>query len=172
MPNSKRKKPLPTADRIRELFDYDRDTGFFYRKSSKHCPWLVGKRSGSVTKKGYRLLHIDGVYYLEHRIAWLLCNGPIPEGFSVDHIDSNKANNAIGNLRLATECENCYHRPRKSDNKTGLKGVYKRENGKFRAAITINKKRTSLGTFATKEEAYAAYCEAAIRLHGEFAQLQ
>jgi len=109
---------------------------------------------------------------MEHRVAWIVVHGEIPEGMTVDHINGVKGDNRIANLRLATDCQNSYHRPRKSNNVTGYKGVYQRENGKYRATITVNRKRTSLGTFDTKEEAYAAYCEAARRLHGEFARLQ
>lgn len=109
---------------------------------------------------------------MEHRIAWIVVYGSIPNGMTIDHINGIKGDNRICNLRLATDCENSYHRPRKSDNSTGYKGVYQRENGKYRATITLNKKRENLGTFETKEEAYAAYCEAARRLHGEFARLE
>ena len=154
------------------VVSYDPDTGWFIRKRSKQCPWTVGKRTGSVAPKGYRLLHINGAYYMEHRVAWIVVHGEIPEGMTVDHINGVKGDNRIANLRLATDCQNSYHRPRKSNNVTGYKGVYQRENGKYRATITVNRKRTSLGTFDTKEEAYAAYCEAARRLHGEFARLQ
>lgn len=165
-------KPLPSREEVLSVVSYDPDTGWFTRKRSKQCPGTVGKRTGSVVAKGYRLLHINGKYYMEHRIAWLIVHGQIPTGMTIDHINGIKGDNRITNLRLATDCQNSYYRPRKSNNVSGCKGVYQRENGKYRAVITVNRKRTSLGTFSTKEEAYAAYCEAARRLHGEFARLE
>ena len=165
-------KPLPSREEVLSVVAYDPETGWFTRKRSKQCPWTVGKRTGSVARKGYRLLYINGNYYMEHRIAWLVVHGEISAGMTVDHINGIKGDNRIENLRLATDCQNSYYRPKKSNNVTGYKGVYQRENGKYRATITVNRKRTSLGTFDTKEEAYAAYCEAARRLHGEFARLQ
>lgn len=165
-------KPLPSREEVLSVVAYDPKTGWFTRKHSKQCPWTVGQRTGSIAPKGYRLLYINGCYYMEHRIAWLVVHGEIPFGMTVDHINGIKGDNRIANLRLATDCQNSCYRPRKSDNMSGYKGVYQRENGKYRAAITVNKKRKSLGTFSTKEEAYAAYCEAARRLHGEFARLE
>jgi len=163
-------KALPSREEIVAFVVYDPETGWFTRKHSKYCPWTVDKRAGSVASKGYRLLYINRRYYMEHRIAWIVMYGEIPQGMTVDHINGIKGDNRIANLRLATDCQNSYYRPRKSNNVSGYKGVYQRENGKYRAAITVNKKRQSLGTFETKEEAYAAYCEAARRLHGEFAR--
>lgn len=165
-------KPLPKREEILSFVAYDPETGWFTRKHSKYCPWAVDERSGSVTPKGYRRLYINGYYYAEHRIAWIVVHGEIPQGMTVDHINGVKGDNRIANLRLATDSENSYHRPRRSNNSSGYKGVYKRENGKYRATITVNKKRQNLGTFETKEEAYAAYCKAAQRLHGEFARLK
>ena len=118
------------------------------------------------------MLHLDGEYYMEHRLAWIACHGPIPHGLTIDHINGNTGDNRISNLRLASDSENSYHRKRRSNNKTGYKGVHQRENGKYRAYITVEKQKVNLGTFETKEEAYAAYCEAARRFHGDFARLE
>lgn len=91
----------------------------------------------------------------------------------VDHIDNNSLNNRRSNLRLATKPENTQNQKRRCDNTTGYKGVTIRpESQRYRAAITSNGKRYNLGTFDTPEEAYAAYCEAAKLLHGDFARLE
>lgn len=87
----------------------------------------------------------------------------------VDHIDMNPFNNTRSNLRLATKAENS--RNRRGSNPPGYKGVTKRYS-RWSAAITVNYKRHYLGTFDTPEEAYQAYCEAAKKLHGEFARLE
>jgi hypothetical protein len=164
-------KQLPSPDEIKKFVSYDPDTGIFVRIVSKNCPWTVGQRAGSVVVRGYRNVFINGKYYCEHRLAWVLMHGEIPTGMTIDHINGDKADNRICNLRLATDCQNSYYRPRKSTNTSGFKGVYQRENGKYRATITVDKRKINLGTFETKEEAYAAYCEAARKLHGEFARL-
>jgi hypothetical protein len=164
-------KPLPDQKAILSVVSYDPETGFFARTSSKNCPWTVGKRAGHVTPKGYRIIFVAGTSYMEHRLAWILEHGAIPCGLTIDHINGDKADNRLINLRLATDCQNSYYRPRKSNNRSGCKGVYMRKNGKYRAAITVEKQRINLGTFETKEEAYKVYCEAAVRLHGDFAQL-
>lgn len=165
-------KPLPSADEIRKIVSYDPVTGIFTRIASKNRPWNIGQRAGATAATGYRSIFINGSYYLEHRIAWVLVYGDIANGLTIDHINGDKADNRICNLRLATDCQNSYYRSRQSNNNSGFKGVYQRENGKYRATITVNKKTKNLGTFDTKEEAYAIYCEAARRLHGEFARLE
>ena len=91
-----------------------------------------------------------------------------PAGSDVDHRDGDPLNNTRDNLRLATRGQNMHNR-RKAWGRSRFKGVTPRENGKFRASIDINKKRTNLGTFATEEDAARAYDAAAKRLCGEFA---
>ena len=88
----------------------------------------------------------------------------------VDHVDGNGLNNVRSNLRIATPSENGCNDGIKRNNTSGYKGVswYK---GKWRAAIVKNRKWKHLGLFATKEEAYAAYCAAAKILHGKFANI-
>jgi len=90
----------------------------------------------------------------------------------IDHIDGNPYNNKFANLRLATPRQNQCNQRRRCDNTSGLKGVsWSEERQKWQTGIQVNGKRIGLGRFNTKEEAYAAYCEAARRLHGEFARL-
>lgn len=94
------------------------------------------------------------------------------DGEFVDHIDGNGLNNRRENLRVATAYENRYNLPAISSNKTGYKGVYlRKENNKYISTITFESKRIYLGEFATPEEAYKAYCDAAKKYHGEFARV-
>jgi hypothetical protein len=86
----------------------------------------------------------------------------------IDHIDGNGLHNWKGNLRPSTQQQNLWNQRINSRNTSGFKGVCR--NGKnWRAAIWLNRKRMHLGTFLTREEAHAAYCEAAKQLFGEFA---
>ena len=89
-----------------------------------------------------------------------------------DHIDPSKTlDNRRHNLRVSTNAENCRNRRTHSTNKSGYKGVsWHKASGKWRPQICINGKRQNLGGFDNPTEAYAAYCAAARRLHGEFAR--
>ena len=87
----------------------------------------------------------------------------------VDHIDNNRTNNVVSNLRWCSASENSYNSKLHIDNKCGLKGIYfVKHSGKFIAYITANKKRYRLGYFKTLEEAKIARQKKANELFGEF----
>lgn len=93
-----------------------------------------------------------------------------PPGFDTDHIDCNKLNNTRANLRHATASNNRHNRSKYKNNTSGYKGVsWSKHAKRWKAVITINSKQKELGYFNTEEQAHIAYCEAAKRLHGEFA---
>jgi hypothetical protein len=95
-----------------------------------------------------------------------------PKGMAVDHINGNTFDNRKENLRICTQSQNNCNVPVRKNNKTGLKGVTKWFNtSKYTAMIQINRKRMVLGIFNTPEEAYAAYCEASKKYHGEFGRI-
>lgn len=113
----------------------------------------VGDEAGSIIKgKWYKRVKLKGKSYKVHCIIWEMHNGPIPEGYEIDHIDHNKINNAIWNLRLVTRKENSHNLPLYCTNKTGYRGVYV-EKGKYRAYIKVDGKSIHLGTFDDIEEA-------------------
>lgn len=87
----------------------------------------------------------------------------------VDHINNDKLDNRKENLRLCTRAENC--RNSRGWSKTGYKGVTK-VGSRYRATIMVNGQAHRLGMHSTPEAAHAAYCEAATRLHGQFANTQ
>ena len=93
-----------------------------------------------------------------------------PKGMFVDHINGNTLDNRRSNLRLSTISENSMNRKKKSTNTSGYTGVHKVKD-KWIARISTSSGRISLGTFDTSQEAYAAYCAAAIKHYGEFARL-
>ncbi len=89
----------------------------------------------------------------------------------IDHKDGNGLNNQRSNLRVASSSKNNQNARKRSDNTVGLKGVYFHQQcKKFGAQIQSAGKRLHLGLFITPEEAHAAYCAAASKLHGEFAR--
>ena len=91
-----------------------------------------------------------------------------PKGMFVDHINGDTLDNRRSNLRVATVSENAMNRKKKATNTSGYKGVNKVKD-KWIARISTNSGRISLGTFDTPEEASEAYCAAALKYHGEFA---
>jgi hypothetical protein len=92
------------------------------------------------------------------------------DGLMVDHINGIRTDNRRANLRICTQAQNQRNRGAQRNNSTGYKGVsfISREN-RYHAAIKVNGKTKALGNFGTAEEAHAAYCAAALELHGEFA---
>lgn len=92
-----------------------------------------------------------------------------PQGKRVDHIDGDKLNNRLGNLRLCSDAQNSRNSRLALNNTTGAKGVTKTATGRYRARITYNYKEIHIGTFDDVQAAYEAYAAKAAELHGDFA---
>lgn len=156
-----------TQNRLHQLFEYDQEKGCFIRKinagSSK-----VGDIAGCVNSIGYVQIYVDGKNYTGHRLAWLYVNNEWPD-CDIDHIDGNRSNNAISNLRLASRSQNNQNvKSCRSDNKSGYLGVsFHKQMSKWCARIKIGTVYKHLGLFNTPEEASNAYIEAK-RLKHEF----
>jgi hypothetical protein len=107
-----------------------------------------------------------------HNAIWEYYNDPIPDGYTVDHINRDTLNNQLSNLRLATDSQQAQNRRLRSDNTSGYRGVgWNKGARKWRARITVDGKVIFIGDFADKEEAARAYDAAAIEHFGEFAVL-
>lgn len=157
-----------TADRLREQLDYDPETGIFKWKISKRCV-AIGDIAGTDTERGYRLICIDGKRHYEHRLAWLHYYGNAPVD-QIDHINRDKKDNRICNLREASPAQNQMNGGVKSHNISGIRGVRLRKNRPgYYARITFEGKQRHLGVFSTAEEAESAYKEAAKKYFGEYA---
>lgn len=122
---------------------------------------------GHVHHMGYRLIQHDGRLQFVHRLIWEFVHGPIPIGFFVDHINCDKLDNRISNLRLVTRKQNMENQSTgRKNNTSGFRGVFfNKKSGNWRASITSNKKNVALGSFESPELAYQAYCKAANKLH-------
>ena len=158
-----------TAERVRELLDYDPDTGELrWRVSRGSAP--AGAVAGSLALHGYIKVHVDGRHYYAHRIIWLHVYGRWPRE-QVDHVDLDGMNNRLSNLREATGSQNGAKRKVRKDNRIGYKGV-RRHRNTYQALIRKQGVRLYLGCFPTAEEAHAAYARAAADAHGEYARVK
>jgi len=159
----------PTQAEVKARLHYDETTGVFtWLASGRRVS--AGMRAGSVTNKGYIRIKINAFPYPAHRLAWLYVHGEWPSTV-VDHIDNDKLNNRISNLRLATHSQNCANQKRRITNKSGFKGVsLKTGLDRWQAVFRREGKNHYLGSFKTKEEAYAVYCDAISKVDGEFAR--
>lgn len=165
----KKSKNLPPIDVLRGTFDCDIQTGIITSKISRTSR-RVGERADRAEAIGYRVIWFNGHFYKAHRIVWLFAYGEQPPD-CIDHINGDRSDNRICNLRVAPHRMNMCNRPAPRHNTSGVKGVHRRsDNGMYRAYVSVNNKRTRLGQFPSLAEAAAAVREARARLHGEFAK--
>lgn len=152
---------------LRQRLSYDPKTGDFH--------WLqprlgvsFGALAGHRGKKGYVWIGIDGTLYLAHRLAWAHYYGSWPT-VGIDHWNRDTFDNRIANLRQANQSKNGGNRRVIQ----GLKGAFPYgKHGRWFARIGIANGYEYLGSYATAEEAHAAYCKAAVRYFGEFARFE
>lgn len=159
----------PTQERLKQLFNYDPDTGLFTRKIAVAYRSKIGEIAGGPQNFGHIGIRVEGRRYLAHRLAWLYVYGEWPR--YIDHINGISSDNRISNLRECTQAENCRNSKIPRNNTTGYKGVYALPRGRWRAMITVSNRTISLGCFGSIEEARRAYDEGALHHHGEFARL-
>lgn len=157
---------MDLTERLRELFHYDPETGWFTRRVDKG-PFKAGSRAGSSSGHGYRKLRFDGISLYEHQAAWLYVYDEwAPE---LDHRNGNGSYNALGNLRIVTHSENNAGKP-SAVGISGARGVYlNRRTMRWFAKIQVQGRAKQIGTFDTVEEAHKAYLKAAELHFGEFA---
>ena len=144
---------MELATFIARGYAYDPDSGVFTRRGK-----VVSNRKGN----GY--VGIGRQY--AHRLAWLFVHGRWPHG-DIDHINGDKLDNRIGNLRECSRSENQRNHGLTTRNRSGFKGVSQRRD-RWIATIVVHGKQSYLGTFEAPEQAAIAYLDAAVRLHGEF----
>lgn len=188
MPIKIRKSNI-TQKQLRKLVCYDPLTGFFtWRRrtdgsigAARFNGRFAGKRADTKRDDGYLRIRLSirgGLLEnVAHRLAWIYVNGStISEDCEIDHINRNRADNRISNLRLATHGQNCCNASIRRNNRSGYKGVVNvsRINASrpWKAAITINRKTKHLGYFASRTEAHVAYKAIYGRIRREFATFE
>lgn len=147
------------------LFEYH-SSGFLLWRNPLTADIAAGDIAGTPVAK-YLGVNFAGATEFVHRIIFEMFNGDTELG--IDHIDGDKINNCIENLRAATKSENARNTLSHKDSTLGLKGVDLLPTGKYRARIRVHGVTHQLGHFDTPEEALSAYNAASRSLHGEFA---
>ena len=144
--------------------DYNPLTGIFTWRVKVNSRAKAGAVAGSQSR-GYWVIRVAGKLHGAHRLAWFFVYGEWPK--QIDHINGIQSDNRIANLRLATNAQNAQNS--RCRNRAGFKGVSPKK-GKWRATIKHDGRSIQIGTFASPEEAHAAYVAASRRLFGEFAR--
>lgn len=131
--------------------------------------YLKGREAGAIEAGGYRVIKIKGRTFKAHRLAWLLHYGEWPSQ-RIDHIDGDKSNNRVNNLRLATQQQNMMNQRPKATNLNGYKGItYQKSHQSWLAQLTVAGKNLNLGRYKDPADAARAYDAKAKELFGEFA---
>jgi hypothetical protein len=135
-----------------KILDYEHSIGTFIWKSRDNPTFntrFAGKAAGYLnSSSGYYLLTIYNTPYLAHRVAWYLYYGVDPANYLIDHVDGNKANNTITNLRLANYSFNA---------QVSKTVTFIPKNNRYESAIKVNGRRVVLGAFNTELQARTAY---------------
>lgn len=177
------KRQLPSPEVLRQLIRYEPETGKLFWKERDRAffpsdwSWTVWNkrfpRKPAFTAKtghGYRHGSVIGFTFSAHRAAWALHYGEWPQG-QIDHINNDRADNRIKNLRVVTNSQNHMNKPISSANKSGFKGVdWSGKDQTWRARIKVMGVQHHLGHFPDRQSAAAAYAAAAKKLHGEYAR--
>ena len=156
-----------TAKEARRIWRYEPLTGKFYWRVKVTDKTVIDNIAGSAATNGYWQLKYQGYGYRAARVAWLIMTGEWPHP-QVDHINGNRRDDRFSNLRESTQQQNMQNRAVQGHNKSGLKGVWSRPNGKYAAYISLGDRMKYLGEYSKASDAKAAYDSAALRLHGEF----
>ena len=154
-----------TQRQLKNRVDYNHETGLF-------TDTKTGKLMGTYDN-GYYKFQINKMRLFNHQWAWLYCYGYVP-AIDIDHINGNKSDNRISNLREVTRSQNLQNiKNAPKTKKSGLPlGVSK--NGTcftkkpYRAHLYINGKHTALGSFSTAEEAEKVYIETKLKHHSGY----
>ena len=148
---------MVTQERLKELFDYQ-DGALIRRKNGRSAVIAMGV-------KRYERVSVDGKIQALHRMIYLWNHGHLPK--TLDHIDGDRMNNRIENLREATSSQN--NQNRKATSSSGVKGVvWHKQSKKWIASICVNRKSVHLGSFLSIEDAALVANKARQSAHGEF----
>ncbi len=149
---------------VRDMLDFDPETGEFAWRNPIGTKVKAGQRAGNRRHDGYWRIRVCGELHLSHRLAWLHAYGVWPTKH-IDHINGDTSDNRLCNLRDASRAENAQNqRTPMVTNTSGLLGVSK-DGNRWRARIYVAGHETVIGHFDTPQAAHSAYVEAKRRDH-------
>lgn len=163
---------LPCVEILKSIFEVRGKD--LVRKSSAGNK-SAGQVAGTLRKDGYRRVMVNGVLALAHRIVWKIETGEEPTEY-LDHINGDRSDNRIENLRSATSSENMHNQEGRKSNRSGFSGVrwydypYTGKKPSWVAYIMVNSKAKTIGYYKELREALIAYEDTARSIHGEFAE--
>ncbi len=139
--------PLPSLDRLHELFKLDADAGVLIARITRNKR-IAGTVVGTPTDEGRFICRVDYKIYYVHRIIWKMVHGSDPVDF-IDHHNRRTGANGIGNLRSATHAQNSQNRGANRNTKSGLKGAHwSSSEQKWRSSIKVVAAKKYFGAFA------------------------
>lgn len=148
---------------LHQLLSYDPETGLFTWKESPTPSTKKGDKAGYKNNRGYLIIGLKWKRYSGHRLAWLMHYGENPDG-EIDHINQNKLDNRIANLRVVEHAINSRNTPKRKRNKSGFTGVaWHKHNKRWNAYIRVDGKMHHLGSFTSLQDAVSARSEAEIK---------
>jgi hypothetical protein len=169
---------MTELEKLKSLLDYESDTGLFKwkmravaaREDKIFNSRFAGKTAGTINGHGYVQINVSGRLHKAHRLAWLFAHGSCPS--LIDHINRDKTDNRICNLREATKAQNAVNSGATARSKTGVKGVsWSDKENKWIAYIRVDGRSKRIGGFKDISAAASAYRSHSISLHGDFARL-
>ena len=148
-----------TQSRLKELLQLSDEHFFIWKKSNSNAA-KIGNIAGTVTGHGYRVIKLDGNRYYAHRLSWLWHYGEFPKG-QIDHINHNRLDNRIDNLRAVSNQDNHRNETLSTNNSSGFTGVcFATREKRFRAHIKVDFKQIHLGHFKELSDAVLARIKA------------
>jgi len=150
-------KKLPPIEELKRLFHYDPESGVLTWKIRTANRVRVGDEAGSLLNTGYKKVQTCRNSFQVHRICYAIYHGVDPCPMQIDHINHDRTDNRIDNLRLVTRQENNRNKSKQSNNTSGVSGVFwEKKRNKWRATVWLNGKFEHVGYFANKADAIAA----------------
>lgn len=166
----KETKHRPPRERVLELLDVDVERGTLIRRMPVRG-YAAGTIAGTaISQNGYHRVGIDQQDFYVHQVIWLVATGNWPK-FELDHKNGCRTDNRIANLREVTRIHNSQNRKvARAGSKSGLIGAtWNRRRRKWKSEISVDGRRVHLGSFASADEAHAAYLKAKANLHEGYA---